>query len=121
MVTAETADFAAPREASRTVSFGWLWSAGLLLILTFLVIYPVAMLLLGALTNTNPVVDGFGVLDISLANFATVLANPNVHLALANSMIACGGGTALAVVIGPTFSWVQVATNTPCNEFISAP
>jgi hypothetical protein len=27
-------------------------------VLAFLVAYPVAMLLLGALTNTNPVVDG---------------------------------------------------------------
>ena len=79
----------------------------------FLVLYPVAMLLLGALTNTNPVVDGFGVFDLSFANFITVLGNPNVHVALANSLIACGGGTALAVVIGLTFSWVVVRTNTP--------
>src|SRR5262245_57102076 len=78
------------------------------------------MLLLGALTNTNPVVDGFGVFDISLTNFVTVLANPNVHLALANSLIACAGGTALAVVIGLTFSWVVVRTNTPCKGFIAA-
>jgi iron(III) transport system permease protein len=101
-------------------ALGWLWSGALLLILTFLVVYPVAMLLLGALTNTNPVVDGFGVFNISLANFVTVLANPNVHLALANSLIACGGGTALAVVIGLTFSWVVVRTNTPCKGFIAA-
>jgi iron(III) transport system permease protein len=119
-VTAETAAFAAPREASRTVSFGWLWTTGLLLILTFLVIYPVSMLLLGALTNTNPVVDGFGVLNLSLTNFITVLGNPNVHLALANSMIACGGGTLLAVLIGLTFSWVVVRTDTPCKRFIAA-
>lgn len=98
----------------------WLWSTALLVILAFLVIYPVAMLLLGALTNTNPVVDGFGVFDLSLGNFAAVLGNPNVHLALANSMIACGGGTALAVVIGLTFSWIVVRTNTPCKRLIAA-
>ena len=40
-------------------------------------------------------------------------ANPNVHLALANSLIACAGGTALAVAIGLTFSWIVVRTNTP--------
>ena len=102
------------------MSFGWLWPAVLLVILTFLVIYPVSMLLLGALTNTNPVVDGFGVFDLSLTNFITVLGNPNVHLALANSLIACGGGTALAVIIGLTFSWVVVRTDTPCKGFISA-
>ncbi|HJU32817.1 MAG TPA: iron ABC transporter permease [Hyphomicrobiaceae bacterium] len=98
----------------------WAWSGALLLILTFLVVYPVAMLLLGALTNTNPVVDGFGVFDLSFANFITVLGNPNVHAALANSLIACAGGTALAVVIGLTFSWVVVRTNTPCKGFIAA-
>ncbi len=99
---------------------GWLWSGALFVVLTFLVAYPVAMLLLGALTNTNPVVDGFGAFNLSLDNFITVLGNPNVHVALANSLIACAGGTALAVVIGLTFSWVVVRTNTPCKGFIAA-
>ena len=78
------------------------------------------MLLLGALTDTNPVVDGFGVFDISLANFTAVLGNPNVQVALANSLIACSGGTALAVIIGLTFSWVVVRTDTPCKRLIAA-
>ena len=111
---------AADRPARLSAALAWLWSGTLLVVLTFLVVYPVAMLLLGALTNTNPVVDGFGIFDLSFANFITVLANPNVHLALANSMIACGGGTALAVVIGLTFSWVVVRTNTPGKRFIAA-
>jgi len=124
-VTAETAAFAAPaakveRAAQLRIVAGWLWSGALLAVLTFLVLYPVTMLLLGALTNTNPVVDGFGVFDLSLDNFITVLANPNVHLALANSMIACTGGTALAVAIGLAFSWIVVRTNTPCKNFIGA-
>jgi iron(III) transport system permease protein len=97
-----------------------LWTGALFVILAFLVLYPVAMLLLGALTNTNPVVDGFGVFDLSLANFTAVLGNPNVQAALANSLIACGGGTALAVVIGLTFSWVVVRTNTPCKRLIAS-
>jgi iron(III) transport system permease protein len=99
---------------------GWLWSAGLMVILTFLVLYPVVMLLLGALTNTNPVVDGFGVFDLSVKNFGEVLANPNVHAALINSLVACTGGTALAVIIGLTFSWVVVRTDTPGKGFIAA-
>lgn len=115
---------AAPQQAAarhgRRAVLSWIWSGGLLVVLAFLVIYPVAMLLLGALTNTNPVVDGFGVFDLSFANFITVLGNPNVHVALANSLIACGGGTALAVVIGLTFSWVVVRTNTPGKRFIAA-
>jgi iron(III) transport system permease protein len=110
LVTAETATFAASgaqveRTAQLRVIAAWLWSGALLVVLAFLVLYPVAMLLLGALTNTNPVVDGFGVFDLSLANFFTVLGNPNVREALANTLIACGGGTALAVAIGLAFSW----------------
>src|SRR5436309_15879631 len=119
-MTAETAAFAAPRETARHLPLGWLWSAALLVVLTFLVIYPVSMLVLGALTNTNPVVDGFGIYDLSLPNFITVLGNPNVHLALANSLIACAGGTLLAVVAGPPFPWAGVRRNTPCKRFLSA-
>jgi iron(III) transport system permease protein len=124
-VTADAAAVAAPaakaeRGARLGIVAGWLWSAALLVLLGFLVLYPVAMLLLGALTNTNPVVDGFGVFDLSLTNFVRVLANPNVHLALANSLIACAGGTALAVVIGLAFSWIVVRTNTPWRGFVAA-
>jgi len=124
-VTAEAAALAAPaaktkRAAQLGAVAGYAWSGALLALLGLLVLYPVAMLLLGALTNTNPVVDGFGVFDLSLANFLTVLGNPNVHLALANSLIACTGGTVLAVIIGLTFSWIVVRTNTPCRGFVAA-
>jgi iron(III) transport system permease protein len=111
-------------QGERTEQFrvlaGRLWSGALLAVLAFLVLYPVAMLLLGALTNTNPVVDGFGVFDLSLANFVIVLGNPNVHHALWNTLVACTGGTALAVAIGLAFSWIVVRTNTPCKRFIGA-
>ena len=125
VVTADTAAWAAPAvRSARAERFrvlgGFLWSAALVAVLAFLVLYPVAMLLIGALTNTNPVVDGFGVFDLSLTNFLTVLGNPNVHLALINSLIACAGGTALAVAIGLTFSWIVVRTDTPCKGFVGA-
>jgi len=96
------------------------WVVALLAILGFLVVYPVLMLLLGALTDTNPVIDGFGVFRLSIANFIAVLTNPNVGDALVNTLIACGGGTALAVIIGLTFSWIVVRTNTPGKRFIAA-
>jgi iron(III) transport system permease protein len=95
------------------------WVALLLLILGFLVIYPVLTLLLGALTDTNPVVDGFSLRHLSVANFLTVLANPNVAEALFNTLVACGGGTVIAVAIGLLFSWVVVRTNTPFKGLIA--
>src|SRR6187551_833514 len=97
-----------------------LWVALLLAILGFLVIYPLLTLLLGALTDTNPVVNGFSLSHLSVKNFLTVLANPNVSAALINTLIACGGGTLIAVVIGLLFSWIVVRTNTPFKGFIAA-
>src|ERR1700690_929370 len=96
------------------------WVLLLLAILTFLVVYPILTLLLGALTDTNPVVEGFSLAHLSITNFLTVMSNPNVGEALFNTLVACGGGTLIAVAIGLTFSWIVVRTNTPFKRFIAA-
>jgi iron(III) transport system permease protein len=96
------------------------WSGLLIVVLTFLILYPTAMLLIGALTTTNPVVEGYHFADLSIVNFLKVLTNPNVAEALANSLIACGGGTIVAVTIGLSFAWVVVRTNTPCKALIAS-
>ena len=113
-VTGQRADHA-PRHRIA----GFLWSGLLLAVLAFLVLYPIAMLLFGALTGANPVVDGFHAGDVSIGNFTAVLANPNVHVALLNAFIACTGGTAFAVAIGLAFAWIVVRTNTPCKGLIA--
>ena len=99
---------------------GAIWTGALLLILAFLVIYPVAMLVIGALTGGDPVVDGYRLDTLSLDRFWAVLSNDNVHLALLNSMITCVGGTALAVLIGLAFAWIVVRTDTPAKRVIAA-
>ena len=96
------------------------WVLSLLAILIFLVVYPLLTLLLGALTDTNPVVEGFSLAHLSIKNFLTVLSNPNVGEALFNTLVACGGGTLIAVAIGLAFSWIVVRTNTPFKGFIAA-
>ena len=96
-----------------------LWVAFLLIVLAFLVIYPLLMLLFGALSDSNPVIDGFGKFRPSLDHFVKVLVNENVHLAFFNALVACGGGTVLAVTIGLAFSWIVVRTNTPFKGFIA--
>ncbi|MGI4795544.1 MAG: ABC transporter permease [Janthinobacterium lividum] len=99
---------------------GAIWTGLLLLILAFLVIYPVAMLVVGALTGGDPVVDGYRLETLSLDRFWAVLSNDNVHLALFNSMTTCLGGTALAVLIGLAFAWIVVRTDTPAKRVIAA-
>ena len=107
-------------EGARRSTLAYIWVALLLAILGFLVIYPVLTLLLGALTDTNPVVDGLNLRNLSVGNFLTVLSNPNVGEALFNTLVACAGGTAIAIVIGLLFSWIVVRTNTPFRGFIAA-
>jgi len=96
-----------------------LWVGALVILLAFLVLYPLLMLVFGALSDSNPVVDGFGKFRPSLAHFIQVLGNENVHLAFFNALAACGGGTILAVAIGLSFSWIVVRTNTPFKRFIA--
>jgi iron(III) transport system permease protein len=107
-------------DGQRRGMMAYLWVAALLAILGFLVIYPVLTLLLGALTDTNPVVEGLSLSHLSIANFLTVLQNPNVAEALFNTLVACAGGTLIAVAIGLLFSWIVVRTNTPFKGFIAA-
>jgi iron(III) transport system permease protein len=107
-------------EGRRRGLVGGIWVACLLAILGFLVVYPVLTLLVGALTDTNPVVDGLSFSHLSIGHFLTVAANPNVAEALFNTLLACGGGTAIAVAIGLLFSWIVVRTNTPFRGFIAA-
>jgi iron(III) transport system permease protein len=107
-------------DGQRRGMMAYLWVAVLLATLGFLVVYPVLTLLLGALTDTNPVVEGLSLSHLSIANFLTVLQNPNVAEALFNTLAACSGGTLIAVAIGLLFSWIVVRTNTPFKGFIAA-
>lgn len=121
MTATSTAALAETTEAA-AVPRRWgapLWVGALVIVLTFLVIYPLLMLLFGALSDSNPVVDGFGKFNPSLDHFLKVLGNENVHLAFFNALAACGGGTILAVIIGLAFSWIVVRTNTPFRRFIA--
>ena len=98
----------------------WFWSGLLLIILALLVIYPMIMLVVGALTDMDPITEGIDVSRFALHHFAAALTNPNASAALLNSLIACGGGAIVAVVVGLTFSWMVVRTNMPGRKLIAA-
>ncbi len=121
MVDAGAASLAASDKVGVTRAWvPWAWSGFLIAVLAFLVLYPTSMLLIGALTTTNPVVEGYSLSDISIGNFLAVVMNPNVAAALGNALLACAGGTAVAVAIGLAFAWVVVRTNTPCKGLIAS-
>ena len=103
-----------------SVAANWFWSLLLIAILGFLVIYPLSMLLTGALTDVNPVSERIDVSRFSLHHFFAALSNSNVHQALLNSVMACAGGAAFAVIMGLSISWIVVRTNTPGRRVIAA-
>src|SRR5258708_17711314 len=119
IVEAATAAIAAPGRraghAARANIAGFLWSGLLLAVLAFLVLYPIFMLVFGAVTGVNPVVHGFPAADISIDNFTAVLANPNVHVALPNSFVPCAVGTPLALGIVLAVPRILARINTPRN------
>jgi len=97
---------AAPRTA---------WTLLLLCILGFLVVYPILMLGLGAVSTSGPAAsDG----QITLQAFIDVVRDPGVRRVTLNTLIVCGGGTVVAVIVGLFFSWVTARTNTPLARWI---
>jgi iron(III) transport system permease protein len=95
-----------------------LWSAGLLVVLGFLIIYPVAMLFVGALTKVNPVVEPVRLSALSIGNFLEVVASTTVQDAVRNTLVICFFGTIVALVIGVGFAWIVARTNTPAKWLI---
>jgi len=95
------------------------WWPGLLLaILFFLVVYPIAMLLLGSVTDVSPLAAEPGLPALTLAHYADLLVNPTVHAAIFNSLVTCLAGAFISIVIGLFFAWIVVRTNTPFRGVI---
>ena len=105
------------RSASAALLRG-LWPGFLLLVLGFLVIYPVGKLVLGAVTNVNPVTTRESFPTLTLVNFFELATNATVHAAAINSLLTCGLGATISVVIGLFFAWIVVRTNTPLKGVI---
>src|SRR5690606_8606434 len=50
--------------------------------------------------------------------YVDIAINPTVRAAIFNSLLTCGFGAIIAVVIGLFFSWVVTRTNTPMKAAI---
>jgi len=93
---------------SRTLVAG-LWVALLLAILGFLVILSAAHPAAGALTDTNPVVEGFSLRHLSITNFLVVWPIRMSRKPCSNTLIASARHNDRGV-IGRRFSWIVVRT-----------
>ena len=119
IAVAKSADARTDRIALRFAYFWrrYAWAGILILTLIVLVVYPLAMLVLGALTTTNPALEGLSS-TLTLQNFQETLGNEQVRTAAVNSLISCGLGTFFAVIIGVGLSWIVARTDTPMRGWV---
>src|SRR5262249_13190757 len=87
--------------------------AGATVLLLWLVLYPLLMLLIGSLRTDLPLGPG----AFTLANFASLFANPENLEAIVNTLVSSALATVVAVAMGVSLAWVTSRTDTPGRRF----
>ncbi len=108
----------APKASGSRGLAGRVWIGSLLVLLTMLVLYPLFMLLLGAMSKVGPLSADFSIWAINFERLVGVATHATAQRALMNSFITCGLGTLLALVIGLFFAWMTERTDTPGKQVI---
>ena len=105
----------------RRLSSAWpgrAWIAFLFLVLGVLVVYPLFMLLLGALSPVGPLSADFSFARLTVDRLIAVALHATAQTALLNSFITCGAGAVVALAIGLFFAWLTERTDTPGKRLI---
>jgi iron(III) transport system permease protein len=88
----------------------WLLQRLPLLVIAFLVLYPLSMLIYGSFwSGTRITAPG----HLTLGNFIGVLRNPTVIGAVLNTLWVTLGATAVSVFLGVPLAWLVARTNMP--------
>jgi len=87
-------------------------------LLSFLVLYPLAMVLVASFINGTPLPGTGTDLTPRLGNFAGLWSTATAR-ALTNSLIAGVSGTILAVAVGGIIAWLTARTDVPFRGLVS--
>lgn len=82
-------------------------------LLVWLVLYPIAVLLVGSIRSDLPMREG----RFTLANFSALFAEPDNLQAIINTVVSSALATVLALFIGMTLAWITSRTDTPARRF----
>src|SRR5262249_11204445 len=82
-------------------------------LLLWLVLYPILVLFIGSVRTDLPGRPG----AFTLANFATLFAEPTNLRAIVNTVVSSALATLLAVAIGASLGWMTSRTDTPGRRF----
>ena len=86
--------------------------------LVFFIVYPVGILLLGSFVKGEPTRLLTAFRNLTLSNYIELYGSAALYRALGNSVAGCGGGAALALVIGLFFAWVVARTDVRAKGLI---
>ena len=95
----------------------WLLPATLYAVLAVLIVMPVALVVLSAVTTTTPRPGNIDVSTFTLDNFAAVFG-PGARQAALNSLLIGVGASVLALVIGGFLAFVTARTNVRGAKFL---
>ncbi|MCW4460013.1 iron ABC transporter permease [Microbacterium sp. MPKO10] len=86
-------------------------------VLAVLIILPIALVVLSAFSTSTPRPGQIDLVNLTLANFSTLLG-PGVRGAAINSLIVGVGSSVLALAIGSFLAFVTARTNAPARRFL---
>jgi iron(III) transport system permease protein len=88
----------------------WLLQRIPLIIVAFLVLYPISMLVYGSFWSSSRITSPG---HLTLDNFIGVISNPKVIGAVFNTLLVAAGTTAISVFVGVPLAWLVARTNMP--------
>lgn len=86
-----------------------LWTAALLLLLAFLVLYPLAMLLYGSFRSAPPILPG----EYTVAGYRDAFLSASTYSLLGTTLWLAAARTVLAVAIATVLAWLIHRTDMP--------
>jgi iron(III) transport system permease protein len=91
-------------------------TAGAGLVVSALVLAPVAMLLYTSVRS-----EDFGEPAVfSLRNYTEFVASPRIVRSILNTLVVSTGATLVAALFGVTLAWIHARTNTPARRMLEA-
>jgi iron(III) transport system permease protein len=82
---------------------------------SFIVLYPVLMLLYGSVRSAAPGDPGF----FTLRHYVEAYGDPETYRLFLNTFFIVGAQTVLSAIVAIFFAWVVTRTDTPCRGFIT--
>jgi iron(III) transport system permease protein len=90
----------------------------MLLVLTFLIVYPYLTLIYGSFTTDPPRRIIFSFQALTLEKYKMIFSNQQFWSALKNTLLAALGGTIIALVVGVWLAWLTARTNVMGKKII---